>query len=276
MTSDAARQWGLHRVTVKYGDTTALDNVSLDARPGEVYAVVGGDGAGKTTALRCLAGAVNPTEGSVSTPGRRSIGFMPTAAGVWGDLSVNENIDFVAAAQGVTGQSLSDRREELLEATGLTGATSRLARQLSGGMRQKLAFSLAMLHRPDLLILDEPSTGVDPVSRIDLWRMISRATADGAAVVMATTYLDEAQRASQVLALDAGEVLIEGTPADVLTRVPGHVSIVDAPQDRALAWRRGRTWRQWSPEDPPSGQPRVEDLEDAMVAAGLSKEVTHA
>ncbi|WP_236683740.1 ABC transporter ATP-binding protein [Demequina flava] len=268
-------QWGLHGVTVRYGDTVAIRDIDLRAVPGEVHAVVGGDGAGKTTALRCLAGAVNPSEGEARSPGRRSIGFMPTAAGVWGDLSVDENIAFVGSAQSVTGKDFTQRRGELLEATGLTGATKRLAKQLSGGMRQKLAFSLAMLHRPDLLILDEPSTGVDPVSRIDLWRMISIATAEGAAVVMATTYLDEAQRASRVLALDSGETLIEGAPDEVLTRVPGHVTTVDTPTDRVTAWRRGRVWKQWSPDDPPAGQPRVEDLEDAMVAAGMAKEAAH-
>lgn len=275
MTADARAEWGLRDVTVRYGHTEALTHVSLRAVAGEVHAVVGGDGAGKTTALRCLAGAVRAAEGEVSAPGRRSIGFMPTAAGVWGDLTVDENIDFVAAAQDISGADLKRRRTELLEGAGLTHATKRLAKQLSGGMRQKLAFSLAMIHRPPLLILDEPSTGVDPVSRIDLWRMISRATADGAAVVMATTYLDEAQRASRVLALDQGEVLIEGTPAQVVERVPGHVTVVDTPTNRDHAWRRGRSWRQWTPEDPPAGQPRVDDLEDAMVAAGMAKEAAH-
>lgn len=267
--------WGLADASVSYGDRAALSGVTLRAVPGEVHAVVGGDGAGKTTALRCLAGAVAPTKGSVDAPALERIGFMPTAAGVWADLSVDQNIEFVAAAHKISGTVLAQRREALLEGAGLTHATTRLAKQLSGGMRQKLAFSLAMLHRPELLILDEPSTGVDPVSRIDLWRMISGAAADGAAVVMATTYLDEAERASRVLALDNGETLIEGTPAQVLERVPGHVTVVDTPTERALAWRRGRSWRQWSPTHPPAGTAPVADLEDAMVAAGMAKETAH-
>ncbi|MFW2512393.1 ATP-binding cassette domain-containing protein [Demequina sp. SO4-13] len=273
MTADA-RAWGLDSVTVRYGRHTALDQVTLHAVPGEVRALVGGDGAGKTTALRALAGALRPEEGEVRAPGRSRIGFMPTAAGVWRDLSVDENIAFAAAAHGVRGATLRERRAELLERAGLAAATDRLAGALSGGMRQKLAFFLAMLHRPDLLILDEPSTGVDPVSRVDLWRMISQAAADGAAVVMATTYLDEAERASHVLALDTGRVLIEGTPAQVLAAVPGHVTTLETPEVPAYAWRRGAAWRQWSPEAPASGDAPAADLEDAMVAAAFAKQAS--
>lgn len=265
--------WGARDLSVAYGSTAALTDVTVDVAPGEVVALVGGDGAGKTTLLRALAGAVRPSSGTVSAPALRHIGFMPTSAGVWRDLSVDENIAFVAAAQGISGAELTQRRALLLEGTGLTQATTRLAGQLSGGMRQKLAFSLAMLHRPRMLLLDEPSTGVDPVSRVDLWRMIAQAAADGAAVAMATTYLDEAERASRVVVLDAGEVLLEGSPDEVLAGMPGHVTIAAAPTDRSRAWRRGHAWRQWSPESPPPGHSPAADLEDAVVGASLAKEV---
>ncbi|SEJ63683.1 ABC transporter ATP-binding protein [Demequina mangrovi] len=263
--------WGAHGLTVERGGRAALANVTLTVAPGEIVAVVGGDGAGKTTLLRTLAGAIAPTAGEVATPALERIGFMPTAAGVWRDLSVDENIAFVAAAHGIAGATLEERRAALLAGAGLEHATERLARNLSGGMRQKLAFSLAMLHRPDLLILDEPSTGVDPVSRVDLWRMVSLAASQGAAVVMATTYLDEAERAHRVTVLDAGEVLLEGAPADVLAGIPGHVVAADAPGDPARTWRRGRGYRIWSPEEPPEGEPRVADIEDAVVAAAIAK-----
>ena len=206
----------------------------------------------------------------------RQIGFMPTQAGVWRDLTVDENIAFVASAQGVKGADLTQRRAELLEATGLTQATDRLAGALSGGMRQKLAFSLAMLHRPPMLLLDEPSTGVDPVSRVDLWRMIAQAAADGAAIAMATTYLDEADRASTVVVLDAGEVLLAGTPAAVLGSIPGHVRSSATRGEGAHTWRRGQQYREWLPGDPPAGTPRAADLEDAVVGAALAKEAAHA
>ena len=263
--------WGARDLHVTYGATEALRGVSLDAVAGEVAAVVGGDGAGKTTLLRALAGAVRPSSGTVDAPSLNHLGFMPTASGTWLDLTVDENIDFVAAAQGVTGPTLRSRRERLLAGAGLEQARGRLSRHLSGGMRQKLAFSLAMLHEPQLLILDEPSTGVDPVSRVDLWRMIATAAADGAAIVMATTYLDEAERAAHVLVLDEGETLLSGTPAEVLAGMPGHVTTVTAPVDRARAWRRGRVYREWSPEPPAPGTESVADLEDAVVGAALAK-----
>ncbi|WP_062465192.1 ABC transporter ATP-binding protein [Demequina soli] len=263
--------WGATGVTVERSGRAALAGVSITVDPGEIVAVVGGDGAGKTTLLRTLAGAIAPTAGEVTAPALARIGFMPTAAGVWRDLSVDENIAFVAAAHGIAGTALAERRAALLTGAGLEQAASRLARDLSGGMRQKLAFSLAMLHRPELLILDEPSTGVDPVSRVDLWRMVSLAASQGAAVVMATTYLDEAERAHRVVVLDAGEILLEGTPAEVLAGVPGHVVADDAPGDPARTWRRGRGYRVWSPEDPPAGHPRAADIEDAVVAAAIAK-----
>ena len=268
--------WGARDLTVRYGSVTALDGVTVDVIPGEVVALVGGDGAGKTTLLRAIAGAVRPASGAVDSPGVRKIGFMPTQAGVWRDLTVDENIAFVGASQGVRGADLAQRRTELLEATGLTAATDRLAGDLSGGMRQKLAFSLAMLHRPPLLLLDEPSTGVDPVSRVDLWRMIAAAAAGGAAIAMATTYLDEADRAARVVVLDSGEVLLRGEPGAILERVPGHVRTTPTRAAGTATWRRGHEFREWVPEDPPPGTARAADLEDAVVAASLAKEAAHA
>ncbi|MFH9725078.1 ATP-binding cassette domain-containing protein [Streptomyces sp. NPDC017254] len=180
---DPASGWGAFDVSVAFSATTALDDVTLAAVPGQVAAVVGGDGAGKTTLLRTLVRRVAPSTGHVEAPATVECGFMPTGtSGVWQDLTVVENIAFVVAAHHLTGTALDRRRDELLKAAGLDRATDRLAGALSGGMRQKLSFCLATLHRPRLLVLDEPSTGVDPVSRVDLWRLISRAAA-----VMATT-----------------------------------------------------------------------------------------
>lgn len=264
--------WGVTGLVVDRGHARAVDGVTLEARRGEVAAVVGGDGAGKTTLLRTLAGGLAASQGEVRAPGLERIGFMPTGNGVWRDLSVDENVAFVAAAHGMRGEGLARRRQEVLEAAGLTEATDRLARHLSGGMRQKLAFSLAVLHEPELIILDEPSTGVDPVSRIDLWRMIALAAAQDAAVVMASTYLDEAERASSVLVLDGGRPLLQGTPGEVLDGMPGHVAVAASRDDAQTTWRRGRTVRQWSAEEPPPGEPRAADLEDAVVGAAIAKE----
>jgi len=207
--------WGVRGLTVRYGRRTALDDVTLDVPAGAVTAVIGGDGAGKTTLLRALAGGARPAAGTVRRPARRRIGYVAGASGLYDDLSVAENVAFVAKAYGVRGAELESRLAELFARTGLDGIDARLAGRLSGGMRQKLAFALAMLHRPELLILDEPTTGVDPVSRVELWRLIAGAAAGGAGVVVSTTYLDEAQRAASVLLLDAGRVVATGPPEAV-------------------------------------------------------------
>ncbi|MFT8637914.1 MAG: ATP-binding cassette domain-containing protein [Pseudoclavibacter sp.] len=208
MTGAAAatrsEEWGAQDAVVRFGRRVALDGVSLTATPGRVVAVVGGDGAGKTTLLRLLAGRVRPESGTVRVPPRRELGYLPATAGVWGDLTVRQNIDFAAAAYRMPREEAAPRGAELLAAAGLAEAVDRLASRLSGGMRRKLGFVMAILPRPRLVVLDEPSTGVDPVSRVELWRLIARSAAEGAAVVFATTYPDEAERAEQVLALDAG------------------------------------------------------------------------
>ncbi|MCX5043798.1 ABC transporter ATP-binding protein [Aldersonia sp. NBC_00410] len=269
--------WGVAGLTVTYGSVTALDEVTLDIPDGAVAAVVGGDGAGKTTLLRTIAGALVPARGRVLAPPLPEVGFMPTASGVWRELTVDENISFVAAAYGIRGGALGRRRDDLLEQTGLARAHQRLAGQLSGGMRQKLAFGLAMLHQPRLLVLDEPSTGVDPVSRVDLWRMISQAAAQGAAVVMATTYLDEAERSSSVLVLDGGRTLLAGAPEEVVADAPGVVVQTSRPTVREHAWRRGRQYHEWVPEGAVAeGDPVPRDLEDAVISAALAKEAAHA
>ncbi|MGY0235307.1 ABC transporter ATP-binding protein [Longispora urticae] len=260
--------WGTTDLTVRYPRALALDAVTFAAPAGQISAVVGGDGAGKSTLLRSLVGGVRPTSGRIDAPALREIGFMPTGTGVWRELTVAENLDFVAAAYGVRDR---DRREALLAAAGLEQVTGRIAGQLSGGMRQKLAFTLAMLHAPRLLVLDEPSTGVDPVSRVELWRLIARAAVDGAAVVLSTTYLDEAERAGTVCVLDNGRVLRSGPPEDVMSSTPGTITVTDDPPDRELAWRRGRHWHAWHPGPPLPGEtPVAADMEDAVIAATLA------
>ena len=212
--------WGLDDVSVRFGRHEALRGVSLSVSSGAVTVVIGGDGAGKTTLLRALAGVLRPSAGTVRTPERRRIGYVSGASGLYGDLSVAENLEFVAAAYGMDADGLATRRDALLAQVGLAGVEGRLAGRLSGGMRQKLAFALAMLHEPNLLILDEPTTGVDPVSRADLWRLIAGAAAGGAAVVVSTTYFDEAERAASVLLLDGGRTVAAGPPHEMTAALP--------------------------------------------------------
>lgn len=275
-TSEAgsADGWGVRDLTVRYGGRRALDRVSLRARAGQVTAVVGGDGAGRTTLLRCLAGALAPTSGQVTRPGPERIGYLPASSGVYPDLTVRQNLAFHAAAYGLGAALTRERTGHLLDRAGLTQASERLAGHLSGGMRQKLGVIAALLPGPDLLILDEPTTGVDPVSRVDLWWLIARAAADGAAVVFATSYLDEAERALAVLVLDAGRELASGTPAQITAAMPGTLRVSDerpAGEEGSRSWRRGRRWRVW---DPAGRQPGITpDLQDAVTVASLAREL---
>jgi ABC-2 type transport system ATP-binding protein len=288
--------WGTDVVSVWYGKVLALDRVTFRAVPGQVSAVVGGDGAGRTTLLRCLAGALAASEGEIRRPAARRIGYLPAGSGTYPDLTVAENLAFRAAVYGVSADS---RGAGYLERAGLSAARDRLAGRLSGGMRQKLGVIAAMVHQPALLVLDEPTTGVDPVSRVELWSLIARAAADGAAVVLATSYLDEAERAAQVLALDAGRELAAGTPEQIVAAMPGTVRVMDGQPvgDAARrAWRRNARWRVWAPDGPEAGpgcpevaaagpeagpgrpeaalgEPVQPDLQDAVTVASLRREL---
>lgn len=260
----------VRHLVVRRGPLLALDDVSLDIPPGRITAVVGGDGAGKTTLLEAIAGLVPIAGGSVDRPDRRRLGYLPWDAGSWADLTVDENVAFVGGCYGLSGDRLQQRATDLLGRAGLLDARDRLAGRLSGGMRRKLGFCLAMLHQPDLLVLDEPSTGVDPVSRVELWRLISQAAAGGTAVVLATSYIDEAERAGWVLVLQRGRMLLSGTPGDLVAGCPGEVATTTHPQQPEYAWRSGDHYRQWWPDGAPADEERTAPtLEDVAIVASL-------
>jgi ABC-2 type transport system ATP-binding protein len=275
------RSWGASAVRLSYHGVLALDRVSVAVAGGQVTAVVGGDGAGKTSLLRCLAGVLSPDAGEVRRPAKSRIGFLPASSGIYPDLTVAENLAFRATGYGLRADVAARRAAELTEQAGLAAARDRLAAKLSGGMRQKVGVIAALLHRPELLILDEPSTGVDPVSRSGLWWLIASAAADGAAVILATTYLDDAQRATEVLVLDAGQALASGTPDQIIREMPGSVRATNAPPAGPVgerAWRRGATWRVWCPPGTAHpdgagtlGTPAEADLQDAVIVAALAR-----
>lgn len=282
--------WGLQEVRVTRGrppaarrggsgsaarEGAALDGVTVPAEPRKVTVVVGGDGAGKSTCLRVLAGLLAPDSGTARRPAKERIGYVPATAGLYADLTVQENLDFTARAYRLSAAGRDREAGRILDRTGLAGARTRLGGRLSGGMQRKLAVGMALLHAPELLIIDEPTTGVDPVSRAELWRLIGGAAADGAAVVVSTTYVNEAARAARVVLLEAGNMLASGTPDAILRNVPGAVGATPGPERPAgPSWRRGVNWRVWAPDGRlPDGTTRVEpDFEDAVVVASLAAE----
>ncbi|MGO9483462.1 MAG: ATP-binding cassette domain-containing protein [Rhodomicrobium sp.] len=200
----------------------ALDALSFEIGSGQVTGVVGPDGAGKTTLMRLLAGLLAPSEGRATVCGydtikealglHHAIGYMPQRFGLYEDLTVLENLTLYADLRGVVGKARGESFERLLAFTDLARFTGRLAGRLSGGMKQKLGLACAMLRSPRLLLLDEPSVGVDPISRRELWRMVNALTADGVGVVWTTAYLDEAENCAEVLVLNAGKLLFQGDP----------------------------------------------------------------
>jgi ABC-2 type transport system ATP-binding protein len=263
--------WGLEGVSVAYGRVTALNNVSFAVQPGSVLALVGGDGAGKTTALRALVGLVKTASGRVHRPATERIGVVPASSGVYPDLTAKENLEFVARAYRVPAPEAVRRADDLLATIGLTSARDRLGSQLSGGMRQKLALAMGFMHEPDLIVLDEVTTGVDPVSRAELWRLISRTVAHGSAAIVSTTYLDEAERATSLAVLHEGRILLSGTPREALESIPGVVYEIGSRPARGDSWRRGARWRMLGTEGraPDGGSVVDHDLQDAVIVAAL-------
>ena len=219
---------GLRRV---FGDTVAVDSVDLAVRRGEMFGLVGPDGAGKSTTIRLLCGLLQPTGGSGRILGfdlardldriKARIGYLSQNFTLYGDLTVDENIEFFAEIHEVT--RFRERRNELLEATQLLPFRGRLAQVLSGGMKKKLALACTLIHQPDLVLLDEPSTGVDPVSRGELWAILGTMLEQGITVFLTTPYLDEAERCDRVGLMHQGKIVIVGTPAVVRARMPGQV-----------------------------------------------------
>lgn len=232
---------GLHR---SFGAVHAVDGVSVHVRAGEAYGLVGPDGAGKTTTMRLLVGALSSESGLVQIAGynlhtraetaRGHIGYLAQRFSLYTDLTVYENLHFFGAVRGVTGPALEQRADELLRFVGLAGFERRLAGQLSGGMKQKLGLATALIHRPQVLLLDEPTGGVDPVTRQDFWQLIIRLLGEGVAVVVSTPYMDEAVRCNRIGFLYGGRILTEGTPRELTASLTGRVFELVA-EPKALA-----------------------------------------
>jgi drug efflux transport system ATP-binding protein len=233
----------LQAVEKSFGATRAVNKLTVAIEQGEMFGVIGPDGAGKTTTLRLICGLLAPDAGSVSLMGTNpfanhraatnSIGYVSQRFSLYGDLSIDENIAFFATIHGV--HDFGERRERLLDQMGLKPFRRRLADRLSGGMKQKLALACVLVHEPPILVLDEPTTGVDPVSRREFWKQLAEFHARGLTLVLATPYLDEAERCGRVVLLNEGKLLALDTPEHLQRSMSGAIlEVVARPARQAL------------------------------------------
>jgi len=245
MAEPALRVEGLTR---RFGEAVAVDALSFSVARGELFGLVGPDGAGKTTTLRMLAGVMRPSAGEIVVLGvrvtrdpervRSRVAYMSQRFGLYPDLTVMENLDFYADLYRVPRAERGARLERLFRFSGLEPFRDRLAGQLSGGMKQKLGLSCALIHQPDVLLLDEPTFGVDPISRRDLWLIVHEMVGHGTTVVVSTAYMDEAERFDRVAFLDRGRLLALETPERLRAGITGEllaVSLDRAREARAAA-----------------------------------------
>jgi ABC-2 type transport system ATP-binding protein len=233
-----------HGLRRTFGTTVAVDGIDLTIPEGVLYGLIGPDGAGKSTLLRMLATVLRPDAGEatvfgasvVHEPNRvtSQIGYMSQQFCLYPDLTVAENVEFFARLRGVPKADRQTRAASLLAGLGLADVTTRRAGRLSGGMKQKLMLATTLMHEPKLLLLDEPTTGVDPVSRREFWQILARVRSEGRTVLVATPYMDEAERCTHVAFMDAGTITRRGTPAEVKASLPGRVLEITAADPRAV------------------------------------------
>ncbi|MCD6290290.1 MAG: ABC transporter ATP-binding protein [Anaerolineae bacterium] len=231
-------------LTRHFGDIIAVDGLDLQVPRGQIFGLVGPDGAGKTTTIRMLCAILPPTSGTarvagydiVREPGRvhEHVGYMSQRFTLYGDLTVEENIRFFADIFGVPARQREEQTAELLAFAGLEPFRHRRAEHLSGGMKQKLALACTLIHEPDVLMLDEPTTGVDPVARRDFWKILYTLLGRGVTILVSTPYMDEAERCNRVAFLSEGHLLATGTPDEMKRRLPWQVLLLRArPQEEA-------------------------------------------
>lgn len=264
----------------KKEDRPAIDTIDLTVESGQLYGLVGPDGAGKTTLLRILSTVIKPTSGSAHLAGfdvikqsddvRGLLGYMPQAFSLYPDLTVKENLKFFADINGVPAREQKQRIDELLDFARLTEFTTRRSENLSGGMRKKLALACALIHQPKILLLDEPTTGVDPVSRRELWHLLAKVIQQGVTVLVSTPYMDEAERCSTVSIINQGRMLITGAPIELENQMPFQIVEVKARPRHALravadqtegvlSWRAVGDRLRLSVDNPNAVMPRIDD-----------------
>ena len=247
---------GATRLIKQFGDFTAVNNVSLQIRNGEVYGLLGANGAGKTTTIRMLCGLLEPTKGTMELAGnrgdlrsesvRKRIGYMSQKFSLYDDLTIRQNLDFFAGVYGVPQQEREEKIRWVLSFSGLEGKQDQITGSLPGGWKQRVAFGAAIMHEPDILFLDEPTSGVDPLARRAFWTMINRLADTGAAILVTTHYLEEAEQCNRLGMMVAGELVAEGSPTAIKAQQSGHLIqfVVDQPQRAVDLLKRGtESWR---------------------------------
>jgi len=241
MQEPAIQAQGLRK---SFGEVVACDGIDLAVERGQIVGLVGPDGAGKTTAIRMLCGILPPSDGTAQVAGfdvvaqseqvKQRIGYLPQRFSLHRDLTVHENIRYFADLYGVPEGTWERRRDELLQITYLSPFTGRLAGRLSGGMRQKLSLVCTLIHRPEVILLDEPTTGVDPVSRRDFWKMLYDLPRQGVTMLISTPYMDEASRCNRVAFMYEGRMLAFDRPAELRRSLAGRiVEVRCSPQREA-------------------------------------------
>ncbi|MDZ7767495.1 MAG: ATP-binding cassette domain-containing protein [Melioribacteraceae bacterium] len=214
-------------MTKRFGNFTAVDNISFNVKEGEVFGFLGANGAGKSTAIRMLCGILNPTSGDAMVGGysvmnepdkvKKVIGYMSQKFSLYNDLSVEENINFFGGVYGLEGKKFKERKEWVLQIANLKGKENLLTGSLPGGIKQRLALGAAVIHEPEIIFLDEPTSGVDPISRRNFWDLINDLSANGTTVFVTTHYLEEAEYCNNITLINAGKIIAEGTASELKT-----------------------------------------------------------
>jgi ABC-2 type transport system ATP-binding protein len=228
-------------LTKRFGDFTAVDGVTFGIRRGEIFGFLGPNGAGKTTTIRMLLGLLRPTSGHAAVLGydivrqaetiRKHIGYMSQRFSLYQDLTVSENLDFYGRTYGVRGERLRGRKRFVIHMAGLEGRERELTRNLSGGWKQRLALGAAILHEPEMLFLDEPTAGVDPISRRAFWDLLYQLAEDGTTIFVTTHYMDEAEHCQDLAFIHNGRIIAQGAPEEIkLGKMRGQVLEIDCPQ----------------------------------------------
>ncbi len=231
-------------LTKIFGNFTAVDNVYFDVRKGEIFGFLGANGAGKSTTIRMLCGILVPTSGDALVDGfsvknqpdkvKLSIGYMSQRFSLYNDLTVEENINFYGGVYGLYGRELDERKDWVLKTADLVGRKDVLTSSLPGGIKQRLAIGTAVIHRPGIVFLDEPTSGVDPVSRRNFWELINELSASGITVLVTTHYLEEAEFCNNIIMINAGKIIAEGNPKELKTNYIKS-TIIEIEADNAVS-----------------------------------------